>query len=1296
MHNRMEKIMKKRKITAIICLMLCLVLGISGLSVGIVKAVEQTEEPIELTATDQIILEGDGSETVTSEDEALQYLINNADSFGIVDGEETLVAQEPSEAAGYKYYSFMQTYEGIPVYGNSMNIMTDSQSGEVLLATGMYRNIGNNIDISATVTSEDLIASIENYLNDEYQNGEASGTALKFDTKSISLDNEDLIIYEKKENVYVLAYELYITNSENSYLEWHILADANNGEIYLCSNNVYAETQTYDDGKGICINVYHDEQTNKYQMYDESRNVYIYNAKGSVVIDKSGNRFNDTLINDVLNNNLVVNDINNNWDEKAVSCMNKIREIYDWYKANLNLKGWNGSNGKVSVAYDVVGNNNDEDNAYAATATDLTSGIITIGKKMTIDDVVGHEYGHLINKTFKNYCDGKGETSAIVEAFADVVNEISSSTCDWENSYRSLKSPNESKNGSYPEKFGGYIKDPKDKKMVEDEAHYNSTILSHASYLMCNLQNEHLKPLNHKQLVRLWYITLKVTSISDIGFKEFGKLMSVVAKGMFKNGELDSLQYECVVESLAEVEVLPKIIIKYLNENCKLDFKDFYSNNLDNADVSVYKTEFKKDNDNKYVIIDKKLVEEKTTDENGYVKLNLEDGNYYTIFVTDNQFDEGKSYEFYMYCTNKYKESETINTDFRKGVVKDFSVTDDELDVAANEMKYLNIDIKPAGVRNEKDAYKISWKSSDESVVTVDSNGKLQGKSQGTATITATLVNKVGKKRNKFTDKVTVNVTKKQRETVLVLDCSSSMHGRPLSEMKQSAIKFCEALMNGGGENYVEIVTFGTSASKSGFKNNLSDLTSYINNISADGSTNMYQGLSMASDELNASDRKNSIQNIVVMSDGEPCEGSTQNSGVMSNWISAHSGYSFYYSYAEKYGNAVCSLSDSLKADYNIYSLGFFHTMSADEKAYCSYLIDYIDNKGYYEVTDADNLQISFDDISGHVSNGSKIVITVACPVDVSVSLNGETLSSSRADYNESTSFGTLKKTGAANDIKVLELDSANNYDISFKGNGSGTMDYTVTYYNSDDSIEQTRNFTSVPISASTLMTSNTAKDQDTELKIDSDGDGQVDSIWTASADKDGSETFKDEKAITAEVTATAIDVEDENETEEKSSDKTVWIVLIVCSSIVILASIGAIAAVALKKVPDEKDNNKNNKDNKDKNSGDVKKACGIVVLLDGSMKGKQLSFESGKVHSIGKDATKADVLIDKSYQSISRLHCTIEFDERHNGYYITDYSSNGTYLMNSGKRLEHGKRTLIARNTVIYLAQKNCRIELK
>ncbi len=1295
MHNRMEKIMKKRKITAIICLMLCLVLGISGLSVGIVKAVEQTEEPIELTATDQVILEGDGSETVTSEDEALQYLINNADSFGIVDGEETLVAQEPSEAAGYKYYSFMQTYEGIPVYGNSMNIMTDSQSGEVLLATGMYRNIGNNIDISATVTSEDVIASIENYLNDEYQNDEASGTALKFDTESISLDNEDLIIYEKKENVYVLAYELYITNSENSYLEWHILADANNGEIYLCSNNVYMATQTYDNGAGVCINVFQDEKTKQYQMYDESRNIYVYDGKSKMVVEKGGKQFNDTFFNDVLKNNLVVNNINDNWNEKAVSCMNRIRQIYDWYEENFNLKGWNGSKGKVCVAYDVVGRNNDENNAYSSVKKDLTEGLIAIGKQMTADDTAGHEYGHLINNTFASYVDAKGETTAIVEAFADVVNELSSGdNCDWENSVRSLKSPHESKNGYYPQTYDEYNSEGgkrKDGTEYSDEAHYNSTILSYASYLMSY-------EMNNKQIAELWYNSLKMTSIKNIKFKEFGRLMCAEAKILFQQGELDSLQYAHVSEALVDVGVLPEKTIYYQNEACKLFLKDIYNEALDDANVLVYKVKYKKNEVDNYVITDKKVVEEKTTDKSGYIKLNLEDGEYYTLCVTDNQSDEDKSYEIYLYCTKErtYSDSMTVYTDFRKGVVKDFSLTDDELDIAANEIKYLNTDIKPAGVKNEKDSYKIAWKSSDENIVTVDSNGKLKGIAQGTATITATLTNKINGKTNIFKSEVTVNVTKKQRETVLVLDCSSSMNGKPLNEMKQSAIKFCEALMNGGGENYVEIVTFGTSASKSGFKSNLSDLTSYINNISAGGSTNMYKGLSVASDELSSSNRKNSVQNIVLMSDGEPCEGSTQNSGVMSNWVSANSGYSFYYSYAEKYGNAVCSLSDSLKADYNIYSLGFFHTMSADEKAYCSYLIDYIDNKGYYEVTDADNLQISFDDISGHVSNGSKIVITVACPVDVSVSLNGETLSSSRADYNESTSFGTLKKTGAVNDIKVLELDSANNYDISFKGNGSGTMDYTVTYYNSDDSIEQTRNFASVPVSASTVMNSNTAKDNDTELKIDSDGDGQVDSIWTASADKDGSETFKDEKAITAEVTATAIDVEDENETEEKSSDKTVWIVLIVCSSIVILASIGAIATVALKKVPDEKDNNKNNKDNKDKNSSVVKKVCGIVVLLDGSMKGKQLSFESGKVHSIGKDATKADVLIDKSYQSISRLHCTIEFDERHNGYYITDYSSNGTYLMNSGKRLEHGKRTLIARNTVIYLAQKNCRIELK
>lgn len=1283
MHNRMEKIMKKRKITAIICLMLCLVLGISGLSVGIVKAVEQTEEPIELTATDQVILEGDGSETVTSEDEALQYLINNADSFGIVDGEETLDINNTISDSDGTVYKFEQMYKGVPVYGKGISLKTDTD-GTVLMSVGNYKSITKDTSVTPSVSKDSIIDGIEEYMVKTMKFESVSDVIVS--DESVSADC--LVMYSEDDTDARLAYELdadfnAVSDGENSYESYHLLVDANKGTVLSASSNIYTETVYPGVLSGDSIEVTYKDEDQLYHLHDDKRNIEIFDYEGRVSL--SDNDKNSAVP--------YVSTDKENWDENPAALMNNIEKTYDYYKTLKGVEGWNGNKGYMPVYFNDMWS--DGNNGYSK--IEITNGVkstgIVLGKNWSFSDsldLIAHEYAHSVQFGLQ-YMEYGGETGAIMEAYADIMGEIIENKTSWVSaSKRNIEFPDGSGN---PQKIGdkNYNYDLISGKNNDyGNVHQNSTVLSHASYVMYTGVNK-TQRLSKDQIAGLWYETLKTNVNPKIKFQEFGVLMYKTAIAMSKQNILNSEQCECVAEALRGAGIKIDRIVIEVTKKTDCYINDAYNVPLDEALVQIYLMDI--DENGKYYVKENKPVYETTTGTKGKFSVSdLEEESFYKIIITDTLYQDEESKEIYIHVV-KPKEGKSkliIDTEFRKDVVKDFALPDEDIDLAVNQYKYVEPIIKPQEV--PQTAYEISWSSTDEDIVTVDGDGQLKGINEGNATIKAVLKNK----GNTFKSEVTVNVTKKQRETVLVLDCSSSMNGKPLNEMKQSAIKFCEALMNGGGENYVEIVTFGTSASKSGFKSNLSDLTSYINNISAGGSTNMYKGLSVASDELSSSNRKNSVQNIVLMSDGEPCEGSTQNSGVMSNWVSAHSGYSYYFRSSEKYGNAVCSLADSLKPYYNIYSLGFFHTMSADEKAYCSYLIDYIDNRGYYEVTDADNLQISFDDISGHVSNGSKIVITVACPVDVSVSLNGETLSSNRADYNESASFGTLKKTGAANDIKVLELDSANNYDISFKGNGSGTMDYTVTYYNSDDSIEQTRNFTSVPISASTLMTSNTAKDQDTELKIDSDGDGQVDSIWTASADKDGSETFKDEKAITAEVTATAIDVEDENETEEKSSDKTVWIVLIVCSSIVILASIGAIAAVALKKVPDEKDNNKNNKDNKDKNSGDVKKACGIVVLLDGSMKGKQLSFESGKVHSIGKDATKADVLIDKSYQSISRLHCTIEFDERHNGYYITDYSSNGTYLMNSGKRLEHGKRTLIARNTVIYLAQKNCRIELK
>ncbi|MCI8371748.1 MAG: VWA domain-containing protein [Lachnospiraceae bacterium] len=1285
--------MKRRKITALVSLMLCLILGISGLSVGIVKAVEDTEEGIELITTDQVILESDGSETVTNEEEALQYFMDHAENYGIADAENSLVMQDASEAAGYGHYSFKQVYQDIPVYGNCLNIMTNAEDGTVLMSTGVYRDIDENIDLTTKATKEDIIASIEeNFIQ---KGGYKTVTDVSITDSAVSAEN--LVIYSsEKEDV--LAYELDASfKADEAYMDYHMIADAKSGVILDGWSNWNYVNQVYSGANGASINVSLDESTRQYQMYDEQRNIRIIDLeKESLEVEvKSKDKLRVFLNEEIYKeykNKVVSSDNKDDLPKNAVDFMYRLSEIYDWYRSTLGIIGYaNHSNCVLEAFY----NDGYDEGKNGGFCSNGFKGIIMVGYQKEVEDVAGHEYGHLVFNHASSLSVGEqGESQAISEAFADVMNEITSNNCDWENSARNMRDPEKSIDGKLPSKYSQYDS--------EKDGHYNSTILSHAAYHMTEVKDDDGKIIHNGMTefatARLWYNATKNIPKSDIGLQEFGWLMYKTAIAMSKDGLLSSEDVLYVEKALKDVGIEFERITTIVNYNFDCFIKDYYNAALDDVKVEFYEMTFSQEkndkdkdkNDGKWHVEKKPAFTIESTDKNAQFKAEeLEKECFYQVKITDNKYQNEKPFFLNIHCvsSNKQAKSLTIMTEFRKDVVTDFALPDEEIDLAVDELKYMDPLIKPKGLAyDEAIKNSIAWNSSNNKVVTVDKNGQLKGIAEGTATVTATLKNK----GHTFTDETTVTVTKKQRDTILVLDCSGSMTGKPMQEMKQAAVKFCEAMLNTGGDNRIEIISYDNRTQKSGFMDHLSSLESYINNMRGGGGTDTYDAMKLAVSELTASARKSSVQNIVIMSDGAPNGGNSQSSGVMTDWIGSNT-----YSIRESgYGNAVCAYYDNaMKTDYDVYSLGFFHSLYDTEKAYCSYLMNYIQNSGFYEVEDADNLQISFSSISGQVNNGSKIVITVACPVDITVSLNGETLSSSRLRYNDNTSFGTLKRTGIANDIKVLELDSANDYELSFEGNGAGTMDYTITYYGSDDSIEESRNFSSVPVSASAKMTSNTAKTEKTELQIDSDGDGQIDSIWTASANSDGKETFKDNNAITAEATAEAVDSKEEDEKEQSTDSKTVWVVLIVCSSVIILTSIIGIVVVAVKKVPEDE---KKEKGNGQKRKHDSAPVYAAGILLDGSMKGKQLSFENGKVYTVGKDAAKSDILLDQQFQSVSRVHCTIEFDVRHNGYYITDYSSNGTYLMKSQRRLQQGERMLIARNTIIYFARKDCRMELR
>lgn len=363
----------------------------------------------------------------------------------------------------------------------------------------------------------------------------------------------------------------------------------------------------------------------------------------------------------------------------------------------------------------------------------------------------------------------------------------------------------------------------------------------------------------------------------------------------------------------------------------------------------------------------------------------------------------------------------------------------------------------------------------------------------------------------------------KSREVVLVLDVSGSMDGDPITQTKLSAQKFVNTVLDAAPATRISIVTYSSSAQTIiSSSNKKGELVSTINGLRADGGTNIYDGLSKANDILEGS--KSPKKLVVLMSDGYPNEGKYENG-----------------SYAQPCIDYAQNIKDK---DVTIYSLGFFHEMSASEKAECQALMSAIATPGYYfEVSSAEDAQFImggdneldnvFDDLAGHVSGEKYIYIRIACPVDVLVKHGGEVLDSSEKGLNTRTDFGTLtfdsetedekqeddkdsggdedegegkdggsKKSSSSDDeVKILRLKDGVDYEICITGTGKGKMDYSISYPNDEGEYEDVRKFKNVPITKDTLISTNTAKAEETELSVDTDGDGIFDMIYKAKED---------------------------------------------------------------------------------------------------------------------------------------------------------------------------------------------------
>ena len=388
-----------------------------------------------------------------------------------------------------------------------------------------------------------------------------------------------------------------------------------------------------------------------------------------------------------------------------------------------------------------------------------------------------------------------------------------------------------------------------------------------------------------------------------------------------------------------------------------------------------------------------------------------------------------------------------------------------------------------------------------------------------------------------------------QRDVVLVLDVSGSMDGTPMEQTRKAASKFVDTVLDASPATRISVVTYSDRSNiliqRSNERMKLRGITE---NLRTGGGTNMYSGLKNADEILNSSSSKKKM--IVLMSDGQPNQGETENGS---------------------YSDALQTLTKGIKnKDVTIYSLGFFHSLSGSEKKTCQTLMQKLASPGYYyEVGSADDTEYLvgeenelgniFNDMADQINGEKYLYIRIACPVDVTVSYNGETLSSDTKNMNTRTQFGTLFITTLADgaitgmpnqeeseevsnffpedessvqpsgffsqngsessnsgnntnvpgddQVKILRLAADKFYEISINGTGEGKMDYSISYPDDEGEYTDVRNFKDVPITKDTAISTNTEQKSTVDLLVDSDGDGKTDKTYSAGQNETAKET---------------------------------------------------------------------------------------------------------------------------------------------------------------------------------------------
>lgn len=465
---------------AAMALFFAVIFFISGCSVG--SGTEPSSTPTSVPITQVPTTPGpenvgngevtvlDGSivkERITDSASALRAVEGIAEHLGISDAAACYKTCSAQSLMNDVFYSCPQEYNGVPVYGSSIDFIVD-ENGNCLNVTDNHARI-SGLNTNPVLTEEEAI-----------QKALSNGAS--------DVDSNGLCIYSCFDTNPCLTYNLYGIEDGTS-MQYFVSAETGETVAEFCRSYT-GETVDgvgYDRPEGGIerhFNLY--KIDNRFYLYDKERNIAVFNAYGHELIlgalpgfiddelrtyyiagengaqfvcDSDGNRYSYTCGEDgqhyltsqadaeVIfpvqatallkyavdkNNEAMFHVMTTNGstyvnNDRAVAAMSYAAYSYDFYSDIFGRNGFDNKGGFTSILFDTTHPdacswNNIFEWASNGAYSYLTS--IEVGTEQGMAyDVIGHEYTHSVEQsTSSMLCER--ESGAVMEGLSDIFGEL--------------------------------------------------------------------------------------------------------------------------------------------------------------------------------------------------------------------------------------------------------------------------------------------------------------------------------------------------------------------------------------------------------------------------------------------------------------------------------------------------------------------------------------------------------------------------------------------------------------------------------------------------------------------------------------------------------------------------------------------------------------------------------------------------------------------------------------------------------------------------------------------------------